>query len=108
MLTEDKTEATKMSEFGRTLYSFMLTRGIERRQDLLEKLNRGGYKISQTRLSYYLNGDRTADPLFVMCVSELLDLTKEERRKLAWVYTNGQVRITREVRELLKTFRQLD
>lgn len=97
-----------MSEFGRTLYSLMLMRGIERRQDLLEKLNEGGYKISQTRLSYYLNGDRAVDPLFVMCVSELLNLTKEERRKLAWVYMNGQTRMTREIRELLKGFKSLD
>ncbi len=92
--TQDGTQATEttqhMTEFGRTLFSLMLTRGMEHRQDLLKALRNVGYTISQSRLSYYFNGERKVDPVFVVQVSDLLGLTKEERRRLAWVFTYGQ------------------
>ena len=90
MLKESTKESQQMSEFGRTLYSMMLMRGIERRQDLLRLLNENGYTISQPRLSYYLNGQRNVDHKFVVCVSDLLKLTKKERQELAWVFAYGQ------------------
>ena len=95
----------QMTEFGRTLVSFMLTRGIEYRQELARLLNEGGYSISQARLSYYLNGERNVDALFVACVSELLRLNKEERRKLAWVYAYGQLRPDDEGMATVEKFR---
>ncbi len=79
-----------MTEFGRTLFSLMLMRGMEHRQDLLKALKDVGYGISQSRLSYYFNGERKVDPVFVVQVSDLLRLTKEERRRLAWVFAYGQ------------------
>ncbi len=105
MLTESRQGTQQMSEFGRTLYSLMLTRGIERRQDLLRLLNKGGYKISQPRLSYLLNGERNVDPLFMACVSELLRLTKEERRRLAWAYAYGQRKFSEREERIIANFR---
>lgn len=100
-------EAQKMSEFGRTLYSLMLERGIERRQQLLGLLRQAGYPISQTRLSYYMNGHRNVDPLFVECVSELLGLTKRERERLAWAYAFGQGKPSERREEILRRAREL-
>jgi hypothetical protein len=97
--------AKQMTEFGRTLYSFMLTRGIEHRQDLVRILKDNGYPISQARLTYYLNGERTVDPLFLACVSELLKLTKEERRRLAWAYGYGQLNLTEEQLDTIGAFK---
>ena len=92
--TPDAVQTTKstqhMTEFGRTLFSLMLTRGMEHRQDLLEALKGTGYTISQSRLSYYLNGERKVDPAFVVHVSDLLELTKAERQRLAWAFAYGQ------------------
>lgn len=79
-----------MTEFGRTLFSLMLTRGMEHRRDLLDRLREVEYPISQSRLSYYFNGERKVDPVFVVRVSDLLDLNKDERRRLAWAYAYGQ------------------
>ncbi len=93
-----------MSEFGRTVYSLMLTRGIERRQDLLRLLNENGYPISQARLSYYLNGERNVDPMFVACVSELLGLNKDERRRVAWAYAYEQLRPSEEDLRVIEGF----
>lgn len=91
MLKEASKESPQqMSEFGRTLYSMMLMRGIERRQDLLRAVNEAGYTISQPRLSYYLNGQRNVDWKFVACVADLLKLSKKERQELAWVFAYGQ------------------
>lgn len=92
--TSDEAQTTKstphMTEFGRALYSMMLTRGIERRKDLAEALNESGYAISQAGLSYYMNGQRNVEPAFVVHVSDLLKLTKKERQELAWVFAYGQ------------------
>ena len=93
-IPNEEAQATKptphMTEFGRTLLSLMLTRGMEHRQDLLKALRDVGYTISQSRLSYYFNGERKVDPAFVVHVSDLLELTKEERRRLAWAFAYGQ------------------
>lgn len=66
----DSKESQQMTEFGRTLFSLMLQRGIEHRQTLLKELNsppdEPKYSISQARLTYYLNGDRTVDPMFLV------------------------------------------
>ena len=106
MLKEKPKESQHMSEFGRTLFSLMLTRGIETRQDLRKRLNDGGYKISQPRLSYYLNGERTVEPMFVASVTELLNLTKEEQRRLAWAYLDGQFEPTQEQAAILAKLRK--
>jgi hypothetical protein len=90
VLKEKPKESQQMSEFGRTVYSLMLTRGIETRQKLREALNTAGYEISQARLSYYLNGQRNVDAKFVVCVADLLKLNKKERQELAWVFAYGQ------------------
>ena len=82
--------AQHMTEFGRTLFSLMLTRGMEHRQDLLQALKEVGYNISQSRLSYYFTGERKVDPVFAVRVSDLLGLNKEERKRLAWAFTYGQ------------------
>lgn len=91
-------DSPQLTEFGRTLYSLMLTRGIEHRQTLLRELNsppdEPRYSISQARLTYYLNGDRTVDPMFLECVSELLSLNKSERRQLGMAFAYGQIKRT--------------
>lgn len=88
---KDSQPTQHMSEFGRTLYSLMLTRGIEHKQTLLEILKENGcYSISQARLSYYFNGQRSVDPKFFAYVSELLRLGSGERRQLAWSFAYGQ------------------
>ena len=104
MLKEKPKDSRQMSEFGRIVYSLMLTRGIERRQDLLRLLNGNGYSISQARLSYYLNGERNVDPMFVACVSELLRLNKEERRRVAWAYAYEQLRPSPEDLAIIEGF----
>ena len=104
MLKEKPKDSRQMSEFGRTVYSLMLTRGIERRQDLLRLLNENGYPISQARLSYYLNGERNVDPMFVACVSELLGLNKDERRRVAWAYAYEQLRPSEEDLRVIEGF----
>jgi len=104
MLKDNLRESQQMSEFGRMLY---ITKGIERRQELVGLLSDNGYPISQARLSYYLNGDRNVDPLFLACVSELLKLNKEERRKLAWVYAYGQLRPSEDELEIIEGFRSV-
>lgn len=104
MLKEKPKDSRQMSEFGRTVYSLMLTRGIERRQDLLRLLNENGYQISQARLSYYFNGERNVDPIFVACVSELLGLGKDERRRVAWAFAYEQLRLSEEDRRTIEGF----
>lgn len=94
-----------MTEFGRTLYSLMLTRGIEHRIGLLKPLNDGGYTISQSRLTYYFNGDRVVDPMFFLCVCELLNLGKREREQLSYAYANGQLKPSSEQSEVIEGFR---
>lgn len=97
--------AQHMTGFGRTLYSLMLTRGVENRQDLQRLLNDGGYKISQPQMSYFFNGKRTVDPVFFACVSELLGLNKEERRRLSWAYAHEQLRLSAEQLEMIEGFK---
>lgn len=100
--------AQQMSEFGRTLYSLMLTRGVEHRQDLLKKLREEGrYPISQARLSYYLNGERSVDPKFLVYVSELLRLNQAERRRLAWAFAYGQFEPDEAEQEQMRAIRSL-
>ena len=105
MLADKVRETQQMTEFGRTLYSFMVIRGIETRAELLRLLNETGYEISQARLSYLLNGKRVVDPLFFACVSELLKLNKDERRKLSWAYSNGQKHYSDGEQALISKFR---
>lgn len=90
MLEEKNTEAKGMTEFGRTLYSLMLTRGLEHRQDLLAVLPEE-QQISQSKLSYYMNGDRNVDPRFLANVVRALGLNREEKRRLAWAFAYGQL-----------------
>lgn len=109
MLT-DKPKDTQqhMSEFGRTLYSLMLTRGIEHRQDLLQKLRENErYPMSQARLSYYFNGQRSVDPKFVVYVAELLKLNKAERQRLADAYAFGQFQPDDEEASAMQELRRL-
>lgn len=107
VLTETPRDTKGMSKFGQTLYSLMVKRGVETRQRLLRLLNDNGYQISQPRLSYYLNGSRNVDPMFMLCVSRLLGLTKEEQRELAWAYSYGQVNLTGEQKRTVEGFKDV-
>jgi transcriptional regulator with XRE-family HTH domain len=95
-----------MTEFGRTLYSLMLSRGIEFRQDLATLLTEAGYKVSQQTISNYMNGKRTIDPDFPLFVSEVLDLNEEEECRLAKAYTFGSTRLTQQHVERIHAFRE--
>lgn len=106
-MLKEKSKESQMTEFGRAVLSLMLTRGIETRQDLRAKLNEAGYAISQARVSYYLNGDRAVDPMFLLCVTSLLGLTKEEQRKLSWSYAYGQKRLDGEDAAILEKLKTL-
>ncbi len=101
-----ETRPQNMTEFGRTLYSLMLDRGIEYRQDLAEMLTEGGYKISQQTISNYMNGRRAVDPDFPLFVSEVLDLDDQEQTRLARAYAFGATRLTQDNAERIRAFRE--
>lgn len=102
---EQQKESHRMTDFGRTLYSMMVAKGMDHRQDLVSALNERGYSITQSRLSYYLNGERNVNWLFVECVTALLELNKEEQRRLAWVYAYGQRKPGSEADALIRSMR---
>jgi hypothetical protein len=102
VLKEKPSGNQQMTEFGRTVVSLMMIRGVETRQELQSLLNEAGYRISQPAVSYYLNGVRAVPSFFFLCVCELLDLSNAERTKLAMAYSHGQDRLDPEKAEILK------
>ncbi len=69
----------------------MLSRGITRQEDLARALTEAtGEEYKQQRLSRYFNGDRPAYRRLPKHLAITLNLTEEERRKLADAYTYGQ------------------
>lgn len=45
--------------------------------------------------------------MFLACVAELLKLNKEERRKLSWAYSYGQLRPSEKEMEIIEGFRSV-
>lgn len=95
-----------MTEFGRTLYSLMLDKGIEYRRDLADLLTDAGYQISPQTISNYMLGKRAIDPDFPLFVAEVLNLDEETQLRLARAYAFGQTKLTQENVERIKAFRE--
>jgi hypothetical protein len=48
-----------------------------------------GYKVTGQAVSRYFYGDSWPKPSFVSAFAQTIELTKEERDALAWLYTYG-------------------
>lgn len=90
LMVEKKSKRPKRdrTQFRRTLNKLMVERDIYFWKDLRVALSDIGYEIGQPRLSQYLNGQRDPEDLeeFFDAIGRALDLTEEEKMRLAYSY----------------------
>jgi hypothetical protein len=79
----------QLTDFGKHLFSLMLSRNIRTFAELRELLAKNGFDVHRQTISHYATGKYEAPPRFVRKLAEVLDLSEEEKRKLAWVHDFG-------------------
>jgi hypothetical protein len=79
------------TEFGKYLLELMASRKIEGGSSgLARTLTDERYSISQQTISSILSGNSKASRKFALRVTRVLNLTREERRRLSWLLLYGQ------------------
>ena len=77
-------------ELGRTLDTLARSRDVREPYNIAYHLKEvAGYEVSRQAVSKYLYGELWPKHAFIGAFTEALNLTSEERLKLAWVYTYG-------------------
>ncbi len=87
-MAETKVERS-LNEFGRTLFTFMLSRNIRSVSELAKRLGDVGYDVSRQTVANYVDGVTPVSTPFVRACSRALHLNKGEKRELAWAACYG-------------------
>ncbi len=86
--------ASPATEFGEYLLELMASRKIGGGSSGLARAltdeRNGGYSVSQQTISSILSGNSKASRKFALRVTRVLNLTREERRRLSWLLLYGQ------------------
>ena len=77
-------------ELGKVLDALARSRDVRGPYNIASYLRDvSGYEVSGQAVSKYLYGESWPKHAFIGAFTEVLNLTSEERGKLAWVYTYG-------------------
>ncbi len=86
--------ASPATEFGQYLLELMTSRNVAGGSSGLARAltdeQSGHYSISQQTISSILSGNSKASRKFALRVTRVLNLTREERRRLSWLLLYGQ------------------
>lgn len=94
-------ENGKLSRFGSTVMSLCAERGIRTRKELVDRIGKAGYeretkagetaaRFSHAVIGNYVYGEAAVNRTFCRALLDALQLTGEERIRLAEAYTFGQ------------------
>lgn len=79
-----------LSEFGKYLFGIMLSRGIKSFSGLAAALDCDEYRVHRQTVTKYARAEQPVQPRFARRVAEVLNLTEDEERELAWLlYKHG-------------------
>lgn len=79
-----------LSGFGQYLYGLMLSRGIKSFSALAFALDCDEYRVHRQTVTKFAKGEQPVQPRFTRRVTEVLNLTEDEERELAWLlYKHG-------------------
>ena len=79
-----------LSEFGKYVYGLMLPRGIRSFSALASALDCDEYRVHRQTVTKFVKADQSVQPRFARRLTEVLNLTDEEERELAWLlYKHG-------------------
>lgn len=88
---QEKQQGNDLTEFGATILALMFTKGIKTQKQLAQKIHDpDGNPISATRLNPWIYGLHTAPWWLGEELSVALNLSEEEKMKLAIAHTYGQ------------------
>lgn len=79
-----------LTGFGRTVRDLAESRGVEEWTVLTGMLNEAGWSGTRTTISNYIRGKHPVHPEFIRYLVEVLELTAEERRRLADAFAYEQ------------------
>lgn len=74
-----------LNEFGKYLYKLMVSRGITSFKRLAEIMDSEEYRVNRQAVTRVAKSDRCVQPRFARRLAEVLELSEEEERELAWM-----------------------
>lgn len=78
------------SELGKLMDSLARARDVRGPYNIAQLVTSAtGYKVTGQAVSRYFYGDSRPSPGFISSFAQTLELTREERDALAWLYTYG-------------------
>lgn len=81
----------RYTEFGQLVRVFMAERDIRSLSELAALLSANGYPVGNSqRISHWLRGVHAADKEFPAAFARVLELSDEEKMRLAMAFTYGQ------------------
>lgn len=80
----------RLTQFGRTVRDLMESREIYEWKALTDELNEEGWPGTRSTLSNYVHGKHPVHPSVIPCLVRALNLTEEEKRRLADAFAFGQ------------------
>lgn len=81
--------AGELDEFGELLYELMHRKDIRNPQELHKALSSREFSVSRQTVVHYSTGKTPVSTPFVAAVADLLDLSKRDMRRLAYVACYG-------------------